>query len=240
MAESNVPAVKAGFSGAQVALIVLLVMLLTAGLSYWVIRTYVIPSDFEPVTLSSAEQSRLDEKLRTLGLNPLDLLPGASRPGSKGKHPDGSRDAVDSEGRLAPEKYSENPEKRNVRMSERELNALVASNPDLARRFAIDLADNLASAKLLIPVDPDFPVMGGRTLRVNAGLEIDYRDASPVVRLRGISVMGVPVPNAWMGNLKNVDLVQEFGGNPGFWNSFSAGVEMIAIEDGQLHIKLRP
>jgi hypothetical protein len=29
--------------------------------------------------------------------------------------------------------------------------------------------------------------------------------------------MGVPIPNAWLGNLKNVELAQEFSGNDGFW-----------------------
>jgi hypothetical protein len=236
--QTETPAAKSGFSGAQVALIVLAAILLTVGLSYWVIRTYILPSDFEPVALSAVEQSQLDDKLRLLGVNPLDLLPGARR-AEVDTQEENAPDALDSEGRLIPEKYSETPEKRDVRMNERELNALVASNPDLARRFAIDLADNLASAKLLIPLDPDFPVMGGRTLRVNAGLEIAYTEGQPVVMLRGVSVMGVPVPNAWMGNLKNVDLVQEFGGGPGFWSSFSQGVEMIAIEDGQLQIKLK-
>ena len=106
-------------------------------------------------------------------------------------------------------------------------------------RFAIDLSDNLASAKMLIPVDPDMPVMGGRTLRINAGLELAYRNNQPIVKLRGVSIMGVPLPNAWLGNMKNVDLVEQFGTDPGFWNSFSAGVDMIEIEEGQLHIQLK-
>lgn len=219
---------KRGFSGAQVALIVLLAVLVTAGLSYWLIRTYIVPADFKPVELSVKEQEKLDGKLRVLGVNPRELLPSAKRV-----------DAFDAEGRLVPEAYSEDPRKRDVKMSERELNALLASNPDLARRFAVDLADDLASAKLLIPVDPDMPMLGGRTLRVNAGVEVSYRDQQPVVILRGISLMGVPLPNAWLGNLKNVDLVEQFGGGPGFWSAFSDGVEMIEIADGQLHIKLQ-
>jgi len=200
----------------------------TAGLSFWLIRTYIHPGDFKPVSLSAREQGQLDAKLRQLGVNPRELLPNAKR-----------EDQFDAEGRLVPEKYSEDPEKREIRMSERELNALIANNPELARRLAIDLSDNLASAKLLIPVDPDMPVLGGRILRVNAGIEVAYREERPVVKLRGISIMGVPVPNAWLGNLKNVDLVQEFGTGPGFWNSFAAGVDLIEVVDGQLHIKLR-
>jgi hypothetical protein len=124
-------------------------------------------------------------------------------------------------------------------MSERELNAVIASNPDLAKRFALDLSSNLASAKMLIPLDPGLPVMGGKTLRVNAGLELAYANERPIVKLRGVSIMGVPLPNAWLGNLKNVDLVEQFGDEPGFWRAFSDGVALIEIEDGQLHIKLK-
>lgn len=225
--EETAPA-KTGFSGSQVVLVVLITIIVTAGASFWLYRTYINPAKFEPVALSSREQARLDSKLQQLGVNPRELLPDAKR-----------EDKVDSEGRLVPEKYEENPEKRDIRLSERELNALVASNPSLASRFAIDLSDNLASAKLLIPIDPDMPVMGGRTLRVNTGVELDYRDGRPVVKLRGVSIMGVPVPNAWLGNLKNVDLVDQFGTGPGFWNSFAAGVALIEIVDGQLHIKLK-
>jgi hypothetical protein len=219
---------KKGFSGSQVALIVLIAIMITAGASFWLYRTYINPSDFQPVALSSKEQSRLDIKLQQLGLNPRELLPNAKR-----------GESLDSQGRLEPEKYQESPEKRDIRMSERELNAIIASNSDLASRFAVDLSDNLASAKMLIPVDPDLPVMGSRTLRINAGLELAYRNDRPVVKLRGVSLMGVPLPNAWLGNMKNVDLVEQFGNDPGFWSSFSAGVGLIEIEDGQLHIKLK-
>jgi len=227
MSDDDATESRSGFSGLQVTFIVLAAILVTAGASFWLYRTYINPADFKPVMLSSNEQRGLDSKLRRLGVEPRDLLPHAKR-----------EDRVDSQGRLIPEKYEEHAEKREIRMSERELNAIVASNPELASRFAVDLSDNLASAKLLIPVDPDLPVMGGRTLRVNAGIELAYRENRPVVKLRGVSIMGVPVPNAWLGNLKNVDLVEQFGNDPGFWHAFSAGIQLIEIQDRQLHIKL--
>ena len=36
-----------------------------------------------------------------------------------------------------------------------------------------------------------------------------------------------------------IDLVEQFGSDPGFWNSFAAGVSLIEIEEGQLHITLK-
>jgi len=38
----------------------------------------------------------------------------------------------------------------------------LATNTDLAHKLAIDLSKNLASAKLLVPLDPDMPVLRRR------------------------------------------------------------------------------
>lgn len=90
-----------------------------------------------------------------------------------------------------------------------------------------------------VPLEEDFPVMGGKTLRINAGVELAFQNGKPIVKLKGVSLMGVPVPNAWLGNLKNVDLVQEFGADPGFWKSFADGVENISVVEGELKVKLK-
>jgi hypothetical protein len=51
--------------------------------------------------------------------------------------------------------------------------------------------------------------------------------------------MGVPVPNAWLGGLKNVDLVETFGTEAGFWKTVSDGIENIHVEEGSLKIRLK-
>jgi hypothetical protein len=95
------------------------------------------------------------------------------------------------------------------------------------------------SAKLLVPVDEDFPVLGGKILRVKAGMVFTYAKGKPVVIFKGITIMGVPMPNAWLGGIKNIDLVKEFGANKGFWKTFSDGVEDIKIKKGHLKITLK-
>jgi hypothetical protein len=50
--------------------------------------------------------------------------------------------------------------------------------------------------------------------------------------------MGVPLPAAWLGNLKNVDLIQQFGNDPGFWQNFAAGIRAVEVRDGQLRVEL--
>lgn len=215
------PEKKSGFSATQVFVIVLVTMLITIGVTVWIVRTFVFPGEFKPVELDAREQQVLDQKL-----DRLESFGAARTP---------PRDDFD----MTPEPYTEENATREIFFTEKELNGLIASETELATRVAIDLADDLASAKVLIPVDPDFPVLGGKTLRVNAGVELAYDLGRPIVVLRGVSIMGVPVPNAWLGNLKNVDLVQQFGGDSGFWKAFADGVEFIRVEDGELLIKLK-
>ena len=221
---------RGGVSTRKVVLIVLIAIVATLGLSYWFLATYVFARDFEPVELSQKEQRVLDGKLQALGFQP-DVSPASSG----GPSPD----EFDERGVLKPERYSEKGAAREIEFNERELNALLAHNTDLARKLAIDLSEDLVSVKLLVPVEPDVPMLGGKTLRFNAGVEVAYADGKPSVTLKGVSVMGVPVPNAWLGGLKNVDLVREFGAGPGFWKTFAEGVEGIRVEDGEVKIELK-
>jgi hypothetical protein len=39
--------------------------------------------------------------------------------------------------------------------------------------------------------------------------------------------------------MKNIDLVQEFGTERGFWQAFADGVEVIEVKEGKLRIKLK-
>jgi len=59
-----------------------------------------------------------------------------------------------------------------------------------------------------------------------------------VVVLQGVSVWGVPMPNAWLGGLKNIDLIEEFGAADGFWSAFADGIDDIRVEDGKLLLQL--
>jgi hypothetical protein len=223
------PAQKRGFRAIHLLWIILATILLSAAVTYWVVRTYIYARDFTPVQLSQSEQLVLNDKLKQLGYQP-NPVPDPAQP---------SQPKESDEQWLRSERYSEAGAKREIYFSERELNAMVANNQDLAKKLAIDLGDNLVSARLLVPVDKDFPILGGKTLRVSTGVEMAFRDAKPVVILKGVSIMGVPIPNAWLGGLKNIDLISEFGDQQGFWAGFAEGVEDIRVEEGELKIKLK-
>lgn len=223
---ATAPVVKKGPSGLKIFGIVLLAMLVALAIVFFAIKYYFFPSDFNPVELNAKEQQVLTSKLKVLGLG--DLAVGNE-----------SNSRTTEQGPLKPEKYSESDEDREVSFSQREVNALVANNTEMAERMAIDLSDDLISAKMLVPMDEDMPLVGGQTLKLKAGLGLSYEKERAVVVLKGISVMGVPIPNAWLGGIKNIDLVQEFGGEKGFWQAFADGIDYLNVEDGNLTIKLK-
>jgi hypothetical protein len=220
---------RSGLRFSQVLLIVLATIVLTVAVTYWFVRSYIYAADFEPVELDGKEQRVLDSKLRSLGYETGDSTATTD-----------SRAGGESDAQwLRPERYSEQAGQRQVRFSERELNAIIANNRDLARKLAVDLSDDLISARLLVPLDPEFPILGGKTLRVSAGVEMALANGRPRVVLRGVSLMGVPIPAAWLGGLKNIDLISEFGDAGGFWQGFADGVHNISVRDGMLQVELK-
>ena len=214
---------KKRLSGIKLFFLVIGVAIVTSILTVWIASLYFFPKQFKPVELSKSESQVLSAKLDRLDPLTRSKTPPAEKNGTA----------------LPPEKYREDDTSRHIAFSERELNALLAKNTDLAQKLAINLSDNMASARLILPLDPDLPFFGGKTLKLNAGLELRYEDARPVVMLRGISLWGAPLPNSWIGGIKNVDMVKEFGGESGFWKAFSEGIEYIRVEDGNLSIQLK-
>lgn len=215
-----------GFTGRQVLGLVIGAMCLAVFATALAVKLFLFPSPFQPVVLSAREEMVLEKKLAVFEGYPSPPVPETI-------------DEYAKDGTLKPEKYSEAGASREISLSERELNAMVAKNTNLAEHMAIDLAPNIVSVKLLIPLDPDFPMLGGKILKIKGGAELAYHDGRPVVKLKGVSVMGVPIPNAWLGNIKNIDLVREFGGDEGFWKNFADGVESISVVEGLLKIRLK-
>jgi hypothetical protein len=204
-----------------VALLFVVVVATIAGTTWWVGR-YVDADPLIPTRRREDEQRALDRKLARLD-DPGRASPRA-RPG---------------EGPLEPAPYAEEDADREVRITERELNGLVARDDAVARRVAIDLSDDLVSVTMLVPFDRDFPLLGGKTLRIATGLELAYAADRPVVAIRGISLGGIPLPRAWWGDIKGKNLVEEFGTPGGFWDQFARGVDGIRVRDGELWIALR-
>jgi len=223
------------FGCLQVLVLIFITAILAVGVTIFAFKAYFFPSEFKPVSLNASEEKVLEAKLAKIDSIEREDVLYKSRETNKTS----ITEALNSNNFLKPEPYREEGATRQIEFSERELNGLLAKNTDLAKKVAIDLSDNLISAKILLPVDEDFPIFGGRLFRLRTGIAFTFTKGKPVIILKGITIMGVPVPNAWMGGIKNIDLVEEFAAEKGFWKTFSGGVEKFKVEEGRLKIKLK-
>ncbi len=202
-------------------------------LAFWWLKSNLYADKHKPVKLSQTEQVALDKKINQLQntAKPSNIEEVATE--NDNDYP------VYSDRPLEAEAYSEKGASREIILSQRELNALIANNPEMSEMVAVDLSKDLLSLKILVPMDQDIIFLGGKTLKLKAGVALSYADSKPVVALQGVTLGGVPMPNAWLGGLKYENLVKEFGDEGGFWEMFSKGVEDLEIVEGGLRIKLR-
>lgn len=225
---------RRSFKWSHVILMMLAVMVVTAAVTGWIIKSTFFASPLQPVVLTSQEQTVLDNKLAEFEGS---LYRDESTPAKKITTASTDDDDVRN-GVLQPEKYSEEGASRTINLTEREVNALLANNTDLADKVAVDFSDDMVSLRVRLPLDKDVPVLGGKTLKIKAGARLAYENGHPIVIIKGVSLMGIPVPAAWLGGMKNVDLVEQSGADNGFWKQFAAGVTSLKVTDGALQMTL--
>ena len=208
----------------RILLVACALIVLAAGGAFWWVRHNIYAGEIKAPSLSRQEQQDLQHKLNRL-----------EQAEARRGHP-----VIGADGKpLEPEPYSETDASREIVFSEREVNALISRDPTFARHVAVALSPALVSVTTLIPFDPEVPVLGGKTLRVRMGVKLDYQRGAPVVALQGVSLGGIPLPKAWLLDLKGKNLVEEFGGSSGFWRSFADGIEALEVGEGQLRVKLK-
>lgn len=192
--------------------IIFLAIIISVAATIIVAKTWLFPAPVKQTTLNPQEEAVLEAKLNTL----KEESPAALQSGP----------------------YREHPEDRVIYFTQRELNSMIARNSDLAGRVSFYLSDNQISAAMLVDMPEDFPVLGGKTVRLSTGLHVDYQQGRPVITVQGISIMGVPLPAAWLGGIKGRDLVSFYSSEGGFWQVFSSGVKDLRVEDGKLRVEL--
>lgn len=204
------------FGCLQVLSIIFVVILISVAATFFWAKYYLYASKFDPTKLNAQEEQVLSAKLNQL-----------------------STGTEKQSNNLEPEAYSEKGASREVVLTEKELNALIAKDARLAERVAIDLSEDLLSLKIIVPVDEEVLLLGGKNLRINCGVNLGYSNNKPVIALQGISLGGIPIPNAWLGDLKYKNLIEEFGEKGNFWDFFSRGIDSINVQPGRLHVKLK-
>lgn len=130
-------------------------------------------------------------------------------------------------------------ERRTLTLSSRELNAMLNYQTDFGQTFRIDFKPGYLDIQCVIPVPEDVAVLGGKTLRGSVDVGISkLPEGKLALIVRDVTVCGLPMPNAWLGNIKNQNLIEQFGSENEILKIFADGIEHIEIVDGQMRVRL--
>lgn len=126
--------------------------------------------------------------------------------------------------------------RKEIVLTERELNGLLNENTTLGESLRFELADGAVHARVEMDLDPDLPVAGGKRLKARARFLVGAGDGPPELVLDDVTVWGVSLPNDWLGGIKGMNLFGEVFGTGG---RGIPGVEELVIERGRLRVKLK-
>lgn len=181
-----------------------------AGTAWWVKRN-IYASPFTPVALSATEQSALDQKLEVLKQS-------------------GTAEAAPVDPEVA---------KRTLTITDREINAFLEQQ-GLGEQVKVSLHNGGGTATFLLPMSSDGVPGSGPTLRISVslGAKMD-QDKKFALSISDVSVGGVPLPNAWLGNMKGLNMLADapISDDPAL-KAFAAGIRDFSIRSGQLSIVL--
>lgn len=219
---SSAPVTKKRSAFKSIALIILaLIVLVGAGGAGWY-WYYFHGNAFSPVELSQNEQMAIDGKLELAGGDAVFAGNDVLEPNDK------------------PIVLREE-DRRTIIFTEREINGLLHHNTDLAEKLYIDMKKNALVAKVIYPFQEDTPVVGGKTLRLNITMKVFLDENRELqVALDDVSVGGIPLPNAWLFDLKDKNLIDLDSGpeGTGIMQRIADGISDFKIENGQIRIRL--
>lgn len=198
------PSARQGLSTRQILLIVFgSILLISALVSAAVIGWFQYnfnPAPMQPVVLSEIEKQAFNTKLSALGdpaMAPVLLKFPANGPAS-------------APGAAAPAPtIPAGLENKTVILTEREVNAYLASQ-NLGEHIQVSFGEGRVITAIIVKVPPDFPILPGQKVRARitfgTGLTPEHKLS---LVFNDLHVGGISLPNAWLGDLKGVDLIAE-------------------------------
>lgn len=202
---------------------------LTAAGLFWWYRHNFDARPMQPVALSAAEKAALDSKLAVFGdppVLPVQVMMTGMPAAATAPLPAPVLQAAPGE------------ENRTVVLTEREVNAYLAAQ-NLGENVQVSFGEGRLIAGLLVEIPPDFPLMAGQKVRVRltfgTGLSPQHKFSFV---FNDLSVGGISLPNAWLGDLKGVDMVAENLEKDPALQRFLAGIKSVEIHPGGAKVVL--
>lgn len=187
-------------------------VLIIGGLWWWFTRP------IQPVVLSPGEIVAVEAKLAAIqGTEPAPPIPAAPPTG--------------------PVEPTYEPGKKEILLTEREINGLLNRNTDLGKSLSFQLGTGVVIARFETDLDPDLPLLGGRRFKARARFLITESTGRPSFVIDDLTIWGISLPNEWLGNLKGRNLLEEILGASK--QDHLPGVQSFTIEPGQITIRLK-
>ena len=179
----------------------------------------------EPVTIDASQLEQQPELIKTGDVPPVDPILLETDPEKR-------RDLMSDQDR------------RTIVFSEREVNGFINHNTGLADTVYLDFEDDVIVTRFSYAFEEDVPMVGGMTvkLRCRVGAKLDPTTRKLFLALQEVTLNGIPIPNAWLGEIKNKNLFDTASdAEPtGFLKTLADGIEDIDLRNGQLRIRLAP
>lgn len=126
---------------------------------------------------------------------------------------------------------------KTVALSEHEINGLINHHTQLGETLKIELASDAIHARIQTVLDPDFPLMGGKTVTGRARVLAKMVDGHPSLVVDDITLFGVSLPNAWLADLKGRNLLADIDENLGD-SGLAQGIKNLSVKNGKLVLEL--
>ena len=209
MNDTPVPAPLRRSRWPYVLLAIFAVLLVAGGLLWWLIRP------IRPVVLTPQEVAVVEAKVAALQTPPAaPVVPP----------PPGAPEPVYERG------------KKEIVLTEREINGLLNANTDLGQTLSFQLATDAVLARYETDLDPDLPLLGGRKFKARAKFIVSEASGRPALIIDDLTIWGISLPNEWLGGVKGRNLLAEMLGSEN--GGRLPGVESFSVRPGQLVIKL--
>jgi len=181
--------------------------------------------------LSQPEEQQVELKMARLsGDAPPEIQPNPDTPND----PNSPSDPEQSQAERSEPTYEKGS--KTLVFTERELNGLLNKNTQLGESLKFSLGTDAINARIHTTIPEDFFIGAGQPMNGRTRIIAKMVDNVPQLILEDVTLWGLSLPNAWLADLKNKNLLEII--HPDLKSNPSAtGIEDIKIEPGKLIIQ---
>jgi len=202
-------------TGCLVVVGLIVVMFLTAAVTAYSIKRKLKGEPFPVIELTQSESSELDKKMEALRVH---------------------HEAKKS-GEVEKDAPSPAGAERFFRLTDREINALIAKDPEIADKLRVDFVKGGIKVSIRIPVPKEAPFLGGTTIQGSGEATVTIDKETVDIRLTDVRFAGFSLPKAWLKDALGKNMALDIASEADL-KKFAAGIERFQITPEAIEILL--